>query len=380
LLDRLTIGILPKHQYQDITIDKLRELFYETLPVGSGPYRLTGYISEDGSHLFNLAANPKYRAGQAQIPSIQVRSFTNSAELAKAVSNSDVNAAVGLNRADATKVTDANSALRLTSVTLQDGVMALFNTSSPLFSQPALREALRLAVDRDKVRDSVAVDGAAPPALDGPTYGDFSTKQPVWNAATAGNKLQELGWYLRGDSRFNGEGQPLELNLVVSSDTDYTSVAEVIAGDWRAIGVKVNIQYVDARQLQSNYLVPRAYDVLLTQLKFGASDDFSAYWHSSNTGPAGTNYSNYSSSLVDLAINSAQTTRVLADRQARYEAIVKQWITDTPAIALYSPQLYYVANDNIGSLKENSVLIDADWRFTGVLDWTVLKSLTYKTL
>ncbi|MDR1300748.1 MAG: ABC transporter substrate-binding protein [Candidatus Nomurabacteria bacterium] len=382
LLDLLTIGIMPQHQFTEVEAERLRDSMYSVMPAVSGPYAyFGGGLNNSGNMSYDLVANKKYHVRTPQIPSLQITSFNNSNDLREALLAGDINAAVGLNRADAMDAVERDSALELTQVTLRDGVMALFNTTSPLLANDGLRDALRLAVDRDRIRNSLAVDGVVPPALDAATYGDFTAKQPDWNVKQAKERLTELGWTVGRDGKLaDAAGQKLELNIVVSTGTDYSGVAELLAEDWRALGAEVSVQYVDSRQLQSNYLVPRAYDVLLTQLKFGGADDLSAYWHSSNANPAGTNYSNYMSPIVDLAINNAQTMRDQEKLQAIYDSVVKHWVDDAPAIALYSPQLYYVSNRNITSLRPDSTIVDINWRFQNVLDWTATKKPVFNTL
>jgi ABC-type transport system substrate-binding protein len=93
----------------------------------------------------------------------------------------------------------------------------------------------------------------------------------------------------------------------------------------------------------------------------------------------GTNYSNYNSSIADFAINAAQVARTDEERAARYDDFLRQWVNDAPAVALYSPMLYYASSQNIDTFSVGSV-VDASWRFSGIADWTVLSRPVFKTL
>jgi peptide/nickel transport system substrate-binding protein len=377
LFDLLVIGILPKHQLEEIGSLNVRSFYDQQLAVVSGPYQYAGKTSSgDNDATISFSVNNNYRRTKPLIPFITIHTYGDSDSLRRALINGDINAATGLSREDAGEILKHPS-LKLSQETLHNGVMALFNTTNLDLNQ---RQALRLAVDRDAILDTVAIDGVRPQALDGPTFGDFATRQPARDAAEAERVLEAAGWTKGKDGvRVNAAGKRLEISLVVASGTNYSSVAEVLSKNWRDIGADVNLNYVDSRQLQASYMIPRSYDILLTQLRFGANDDSSAYWHSSGANPVGTNYSNYNSSIADFAINAAQVAKTAEERALRYEDFLRQWVKDAPAVALYSPMFYYASSKNIDTLNVESV-IDASWRFTEITSWTVLNRPVFKTL
>lgn len=377
LCELLIIGILPKHQLAEIGTLNMRGFYDQQLAVVSGPYQYSGKtVAGEAGSIISFNLNNNYRRTKPLIPIIKIHTYIDSNSLRQAIENGDINAAVGLGRDDASEISKHPN-IKLVQETLHDGVMALFNTTNLSLNQ---RQALRLAVDREAVLEAVAIDGVRPQLLNTPTFGEFEASQPARDVAEAERILGAAGWTKGQDGiRVNSAGKKLEISLVVASGTNYTGVAEVLAGNWREVGVDVNLNYVENKQLQASYMVPRSYDVLLTQLKFGANDDSSAYWHSSGANPSGTNYSNYNSSIADLAINATQTARTKEDRALYYNAFIEQWLKDVPAVALYSPMFYYAANKSIDTL-ENSVIVDASWRFSEITSWSVLKRPVFKTI
>jgi len=377
LFDLLIIGILPKHQLADIGTLNIRGFYDQQPAVVSGPYQYVGQTAaSETNSTITFSVNDNYRRAKPHIPLIKIHTFADSSHLKQAIASGDINAAAGLSRDDAAEIPKYSS-LKLIQETLRDGVMALFNTHSLDLSQ---RRALRLAVDREAVLDMVAVDGVRPQALDAPTFGEFDTGQPNRSVEEAERILDAAGWNKSQDGvRVNSAGKKFEISFVVASGTSYAGVAEILSKNWRDIGIAVNLNYVDVKQLQASYMVPRSYDVLLTQLKFGAYDDSSAYWHSSGANPVGTNYSNYSSSMADLAINAAQVAKTEEERNARYEEFLQQWVSDAPAVALYSPMFYYAANKGINTLA-GGLIIDASWRFSELTNWTVLSQSVFRTI
>jgi peptide/nickel transport system substrate-binding protein len=376
-LDLLTMGILPKHQLAEVGSLNMRDFYNQEVAVVSGPYQYAGKTAvNDANATISFSVNRGYGRAAALIPSIEVHTYEDSASLRRAILNGEVNAAVGMNKDDIEGVV-GHPNLRLVQETLHDGVMALFNTTN---LDLRLRQALRLAVDREAVRTAAAVNEVMPMALEGPTFGEFTVKQPARDTAGAVRILEEAGWTIgKSGVRSSAEGQKLEVSMVTAAGTNYAGAAEILAQNWREIGVEVEVTYVDSKQLQASYMVPRSYDVLLAQLKFGANDDFSAYWHSSGASPVGTNYANYRSSVADFAINAAQVARTEEERTARRDEFLRQWVADAPAVALYSPMFYYVADSGVETLAERSI-VDSGWRFAGVTGWTVWQGVVFRTL
>jgi peptide/nickel transport system substrate-binding protein len=376
LFDLLIVGILPKHQLAEVGSLNMRNFYDQQLAVVSGPYQYSGTTAVSNvSSTMSFNVNGNYYRLKPLIPSIEIHTYADSSSLRQALANGDINAAVGLNKDDVIGLS-RNQNLKLVQATLHDGVVALFNNTSLNLNQ---RQALRLAVDRQAILEATKVADVQPLALDGPTFGEFTVKQPMRNKAEAEQILENAGWKMDASGvRVNSEGKKLQVSFVVASGTNYAGVAEVLANNWQEIGVDVNLAYVDARQLQASYMIPRSYDVLLTQLKFGAYDDSSAYWHSFGATPVGTNYANYTSSVADIAINAAQVAKTDEERALRYVEFIKRWVEDAPAVTLYSPMFYYVADKSINTLSGDSI-IDASWRFSAITEWAVLSGPVFKT-
>ena len=153
--------------------------------------------------------------------------------------------------------------------------------------------------------------------------------------------------------------------------TNYERVANIVAERWRNIGVDTKVQIADPATAQQEVLSPRNYDVLIYQLHLGADPDEYAYWSSTQTGATGLNFSNYSSKRAEVLLSNGRTATDPHARKMRYLAFTKQWQQDNPAIALYQPSIYFVADDNVRALPRGSSLVDASHRYRGVENWTV---------
>jgi ABC-type transport system substrate-binding protein len=97
-----------------------------------------------------------------------------------------------------------------------------------------------------------------------------------------------------------------------------------------------------------------------------------AYWHSSQISDPGLNLSQYKSTDADRAL---ETGRLKSDPQLRavkYNAFLKAWDADQPAIVLASPIYRYAVDASVGGLVAGPI-VEPSNRFWNVKDWTTLR-------
>src|SRR5690606_18610520 len=103
----------------------------------------------------------------------------------------------------------------------------------------------------------------------------------------------------------------LRLTITTTKDDQYEKVMEGLASQWRSLGVAIDTNVVDPKAPGANFvqsvLQPRNYDVLIYELLIGADPDVYAYWHSSQIGSTGYNFSNFSNSTADADLVSARS-------------------------------------------------------------------------
>ena len=262
---------------------------------------------------------------------------------------------------------------------VSDGMFAIFNNDQPVLKDPQVRQALVLGTNRQGIISAVSGRGHL---LGGPLPLVFvpgeTAAQASFNREAAKAKLESVGWKLVGDKR-QKNGVNLELSVVAPNSSDYKLILDALSEQWKAIGVTVKPQLADTETIASDYLQPRAYDVLLYELAVGADPDVYAYWHSSQANAKGLNFANYRSGLADDALSSARARLDLALRTAKYKTFYEQWVKDTPAIALYQPMLSYVTTQNSMSIEKDKPIIDAAERYQNITRWSVLQKMVYTT-
>jgi peptide/nickel transport system substrate-binding protein len=376
----LNFGILSADELGEVERGELREYLSDHTATGSGAFTFRNISLSGGKNkILHFAPNPKYFDGAPQIEALHIETYPDSLALTKGFRGGEVNIASGISLESARQ----NLGDNLHSTPVDSGVFAIFNTDGATTSSPTVRQALRLALDRDKVRLSAAVGSQTPNALETPIAPGIFTavdalRQPVDNISEAERLLNADGWLYNNQLKRVKDLSPLKIKLVTVENSDYVSVAEEIARQWNSVGVETEIVLASADDIQQSFIMQRNYDVLLYRLELGGDGDVYSYWHSSGAKEQGLNLANYKSAAADVSLARARTQLDLATRGNTYKDFVETWAADAPAIALYQANLYYLKSDNVSAWRGES-LADRSVRFRDVNSFTVNVQAVNKT-
>ena len=380
----LTFPIVPMHVLEGVEPGSIREASFSQNPVGSGAFKFRRLQTADltnASRVVQLVPNENYYGAQPKLARFELRAYSDEASLTRAVKNGEVTGAAGVTSALANDERPAQ--YETISESLDKGVYLLFNLKNPILQDKSVRRALQLATDSAAVRQAI---GGGVKELDGPILSTYLpsdvAKAPEIDADKASKTLDDAGWTLKDGVRTK-DGQELKLTITTTNNSDYKKILELVRKQWKAIGVTVETNEVDADSAASNFvqsvLQPRNFDVLLYELALGADPDVYAYWHSSQATSTGYNFSNYSNQLADAALASARSRLESDLRTAKYSQFVEQWLNDAPAIALYQSASEYLMNKNSDISAPEGALASLSDRYARVSEWTVLPTTVYKT-
>lgn len=381
----LTFPILPQHSLSEVNPAQLREHGYGKSPVTSGPFamRILQNASTDGSKkVLHLVANAQYHHGSPKLERFQLYVYPTRDEIAKGLKTSEIMATPELSYAAQSDQIRHMYASR--PYMINDGVYALFNTQSEVLSSRKVRQALVQVVNTQMLRQKFAF---AKHPLDGPIFGSQVDGQLTgrlpYDVETARRLLDEEGWKVVGNERKKGE-QVLQVSFVVLKGSDFENIARELVKVWREnLQVVVDLRVVDPNDASQNVLQsvlrPRGFDILLYELVLGGDADVFAYWHSSQANQSGLNFANYNSAVADDALAAGRAKRNAKQRVSKYQAFVKHWQTDAPALALYQVQLDYIHLQSVSALSKTAQLVYPTDRFADVIYWTVRRESVYKT-
>ena len=387
--DALTFAVLPQHILAEVEPSVLRESQFSVSPVGSGPFalRLSQKVAEgqpQAHKIIHMVANPSYHKAPIRLERFELHAYDNSSAMTTAVVARDVNAVLDAENAiDTSKLPKDFVVIKKP---INNGVYALFNTSSPVLRDKALRKALLGGTDIQRLRTAGNADA---PSLNVPfiptQIGAPNTLSylPAFNTKTANSQLTKLGWKKQADGSRKKKKQTLMLRVVARKDGGHATLLRELARQWKELGVSVQVtefeQVPGGQSFVQSVLQPRAYDVLINELIIGADPDVFAYWHSSQAGAAGLNFSNYKSKLADDILVSARQRDESNLRNQKYRDFAKVWTNDAPAIPLYQSTIRYAHTEKTTAFSSNAVLSSPTSRLGDIEHWTSGRAQVYKT-
>lgn len=381
----LTFPILPEHILKTVAPGAIRESAFSRSPVGSGPFtfRLLQAADNVSRHkVVHLAANPAYYAGAPKLDRFEIHAYPDEASLLNALRSGELSGASGLSPTVAPSIDTAR--YKLTPQALNSGVYLLFNMNNPILKDVKVRKALQAATDTAALRSDIG-GGVLPldaPVLRSQLEGADIPKVAPPDIARAQALLDEAGWKLSGSGRVR-DGQTLSFTITTTKNSENVRSIDNLVKQWRKIGVNIERKIVDTSGVASTFvqdtLQARNFDMLLYELAIGADPDVYAYWHSSQIGQTGYNFTSYSNKAVDASLASARSRLEPELRNAKYKQFVRQWQEDAPALALYQPVLEYVSNENVDAVRPGAQLVSEADRYANVLYWTVHSDTVYKT-
>lgn len=366
----LEFPILPAHILSGVTPNLLLEHSFSTTPVTSGAfsYNASQTIGNTGEKVVYLSPNKDYYKGTPLLDSFAVHAYPTIDEIVSAINLGTVTATAEILPVDSDKVTAANIYEKQTS--LNSGVFAFLNTRSQIFANKTLRKALQQGIDMRSLRaplgDELPLDYPLLasqvgfddfPAL--PEYDPDAAKEKIAAANIPEDKVVSL----------------------VTVDSGYLpALAENLRFQLENLGLKTEVTVMPAGQeFLMGVIRPRSYDILLYEIELGSDPDLFAYYHSSQITENSLNLSNYSSALASDAILAARGTMDRIIRDAKYEAFLKAWVEDVPAIGIYQVNLSYFVNRNVRTFSEDLRLVTPTDRFNDVSFWATVKTQKNRT-
>jgi len=385
-LENATVGILPKHIWENIS-PKSFVLTEENLkPIGSGPYKFNKFQKDKDGNIksYALKSNEKYYLNPPHIEHLIFKFFESENDALKAMKSGDVNAMSLVSGYNSTPLEEDGGTI-VHNFSLPRYFAVFFNQSkSKALQEKEVRKALALSINREEIID-VATGGQGAPAY-GPIIRELLGYNPQieekykFSPEQAKSILKAAQWKdVDGDGilekRFNAgeEPSPLEFTLITVGWPDFTELEKatrVLQEQWREIGVKVNIIAYPPGELQQEFIRPREYEALLFGQIVGIDPDPFSFWHSSQKKDPGLNIALYGNKTVDRLLEEARQTFDAQSRAGKYVEFQNIISDDIPALFLYSPTYLYPVDSNVKGISEGKIA-DPSWRFADVNEWYI---------
>ncbi len=350
LLDKLTIGLVPKHCFDGKDINTSE---YNQKPIGAGPFKVEkwekgnsltlkkfkDYYGKTGNvdnFIFKFIPDPNVRAMQLQTGEIDVAPLEPS-QIAKIEKENKINVS---------KVPTAD----------YRGIMFNFRTK-PMFKDINVRKALNYATDKKSIVDGILLGygevAYSPIQLN--KYNSADVEKYEYNIDKANALLEAAGWKKGTDGIREKNGEKLQFSLFArNNDEVRVKIANYVSSQGKKVGFDIK---VDARDPKAMKIKDTEAFVTGWGSPFDADDHtYKIFTSSQATQGSGYNFGSYSNPKVDELLEKARTVSDENERK-KYYAEFQKAIADDPAISLdvYLTALYGV-NKKISGYSNTRVL------------------------
>ena len=384
-IQNMTLGILPKHLWENVPAEEFAFNTLNTHPIGSGPYRIKNVATDEtgAASRYDLAPFKRYTRGAPYLKRISFLFYPNTEALVRALNAGEIDAVAGLSPEDMSKITRNDIAVAEVALPRVFGIF--FNQPhNTVLADSAARNALNAAVDKQQIIQAIlggrgtALESPIPPGLlDNRTSATPAPISDIVGLATstediriqnARATLEKGGWAFDATNGWKKGDKTLTFTLVTGDQAELIATAKAVVADWEALGARITLQVYPISDLNTNVIRPRNYDALLFGEVVGPELDLYAFWHSSQRNDPGLNLAMYANPQTDTLLSQARATTNQSARNALYKQFESLVIADMPAVFLYAPDFLYIVPNDLRGIELGALRNGAE-RFESAYQW-----------
>jgi peptide/nickel transport system substrate-binding protein len=328
-------------------VEKMGLAEFARHPVGSGPFMFKEWVPKD--HV-TLVKNPDYNWGSSYFK------HTGPAYLDQVIFKviPEESVRTGTLKSGETQLIDDVAPLEYDSITKDSkfaiiskgqpgsGFVLLLNTTStgPI-SDPAVRQAIEYAVDREGLNKSVfqGLNKAAWSPLMRPTFAYDASTESVYkfDPDKAGQLLDAAGWQPGPDGVRAKGGQRLEISFPIISRPRDKAMAESVQASLRDVGIDLKVDPLERAAAREAFNQNR-YDVSFMWFSYGDPDVLRTIFHSENVNAF--NRARYQVPEVDSMLDEAAGLTDASKRADIYKQVQQRVLKDAVVVPLVDTLVY----------------------------------------
>jgi peptide/nickel transport system substrate-binding protein len=322
-LQNLTLGIVPAH------LGDAKD--FADAPVGSGPFRWVEWLP--GERLVLSAFDGAWE-GRAPLDRVVFRIVAN--ETTRLLEARRGRIDLLWNNVPPYAVPFLRESPGL-SVTTRPGITYQylgFNLSDPVLADGRVRRAIAHAVDRDRIIRALFLGLARPAStLLAPENWAHAADVPTYahDPGLARRLLDEAGFPLRPD------GARFALSYKTSTDRQGIEVADLIAEDLAAVGIRVERRSFEWGTFYGDIKGGNFQLYSLRWVGITDPDQLHYIFHSASVPPAGANRGRYANAEVDRLLDASRREFDPGARKAQLVAAQRQIAADCVYVSLWYP-------------------------------------------
>ena len=364
-LEETTRGILPAHLLQGTTAAQLATHPFNQSPVGTGPFMVAPDQDWNRTHRLRLLPNPTAWHQGTQIAALEYRFFADEETLLDAFLADEIHAMNAVSPAMLPALSEADGARLFTAMSPRytELLFNLTETAHPLVGSLEGRQALAMALDRDRLVDvvrngqGVLLDGQYLPSSW--AYNEALLTVYEFDVETAVSLLNTAG---------GQDSTPIRL-LALNDPTAQATATELIA-QWAAVGIVAELTTADNLAALRQQLDEGQFDIALLDISPPADPDLYDFW-SQEAIIRGSNYAGWNNRRASEALENGRKLWPLDERIAQYDTFTRLFEQELPALTLYQHTNSYALSSDVQN-ADIGLITHARDRYKTMADWFLL--------
>lgn len=221
-------------------------------------------------------------------------------------------------------------------------VFVLWNLAHPPLDDPAVRRAIGIAIDRDRLLADARHGLGRPIAA--PALGGATGPAPRYDLLRAGASLDGVGLTRSGEGPRGRAGRPLKWTLLVPSGArEAAEAGKRVTEALGKLGIGVDVASGDLATIMLRMRAGK-FDAALLEWSGRDDDDLSALFR----GTGSQNFGHYEVREVDLLLDALRRPAPVDERRALFGRLASALDADPPALFLYAPDEVFLVGKRLG--------------------------------
>ena len=336
-------GMLPEHVLGDAENPLSVASFNKRNPVSTGPYKVAEFVP--GNYV-RLVPNEYYWGETPKLAGIVFKIIPDANTQVAQLLAGQLDLVNRLSPALLAGV-ENNPELEVLRQSQNLYFWIALNQDDERFTDPKVRQALLMAVDRQAMIDAILEGyGTVATGPIAPLLGAIYTSDvPAYPYDPEGAKalLAEAGWTPGTDGILEKDGQRLAIAMPTGQFGDLVPATLLVQQYWEDIGVEANVEVIEWNAYIQQVVVSRDYEGTLAWWSQPPTPDVTPYY-SCEARTSGNNIPNYCSEDLDGLMAEGRRALTAEDQAAAYGAMQQYLAEELPYLFLWYPDIISVKN------------------------------------
>jgi len=350
--------VLPKHLLA--SLPNINNAPYNALPVGIGPFKFERW---DRAEQVVMVANPLYFRGRPKLDKVVLKLIADRNTMLSQVQSHEIDMWYLVPGAylDAVK--------QLTPYTLVRQPSYLynhfdFNLTRPADRDPIVRQALRLALNREEIRDKIGHGLGIVQDVTTPTNAPYAVTGlgvTPFDIDKANALLDGGGWKRGADGIREKDDVKLVLDFAtVQGSPDVDKQIELIRSNWKKIGVDISVRHYSSATFfapiqMGGVVYGNKWDIIIFAWTNDAIGDLSQIYGCQSFPPKGQNNLHWCNPRAGAAMDAVYNQFDQSERNASVRIVEEELVKDVPTIVTTLREDMFLYNKDLKNWHPNAI-------------------------